>query len=227
MTTPKPLARSASTPPHPASPLVILGLAGGSGAGKTWLATELVRLLRPHAGILSLDDFYRDLGALPTSRRDRVNFDTPDAIDWELLDACLDRIRSGRPVAIPRYDFTTHSRLDPPRRWTPKPIVVVEGLWPWTRRPQQRHYNLRLYIDAPTDLRLTRRLARDVAERGRTPASIRRQWREAVEPMFTKHVKPQALTADAILGPEPCPDDLSPLINLIRQLAGLPPAAHP
>lgn len=227
MTTPKPLTRPAPTSPHPASPLVILGIAGGSGAGKTWLATEIVRLLHPHAGSLSLDDFYRDLGALPSSRRDRVNFDTPDAIDWELFDACLDRIRSGRPVAIPHYDFTTHSRRDPPRRWDPKRIVVVEGLWPWTRRPQQRHYNLRLFLEGPGELRLSRRLARDVAERGRTPASIRRQWRETVEPMFTKHVKPQALTADAILGPEPGPEDISRLINLIQQLAGLAPAAQP
>lgn len=224
MTSPKPPAR-----PHPptgvaAGPrVVIVAIAGGSGAGKSWLAAELTRRLRPHAGVLALDDFYRDLSALPASRRDRINFDTPDAVDWELFDACLDRIRSGRPVAIPRYDFSTHARRPTPRRWVTRRVVLVEGLWPWVRRAQQRHYALRVFVEGPPDLRLSRRLTRDASERGRNPTDIRRQWREQVEPMFATHVEPQASDADAVLGPEPDKSQVEALALLIRRLADLPP----
>lgn len=224
MTTPKPPARPLAPAGADAGPgTVIVAVAGGSGAGKTWLAERLTHLLRPDAGTLSLDDFYRDLSALPASRRERVNFDTPEAVDWELFDACLDRIRSGRQVAVPRYDFATHSRRDTPRRWTPRRVVIVEGLWPWTRRAQLRHFALRIFVEAPAELRLARRLARDVEERGRSPAEIRRQWRESVEPMFALHVQPLAESADAVLGPEPSEMDLEQTADLIRRLAGLEP----
>lgn len=227
MTTPKPPNRFASGASLPAAPRVLVGITGGSGAGKSWLAHHLSQRLHPHAGIIALDDFYRDLAALPPSRRDRVNFDTPDAIDWELFDACLDRIRAGRPVAIPYYDFTLHARRDPPRRWDPKRIILVEGLWLWSRRAQQRHYSLRLFVDTPEDLRLRRRLARDTAQRARTPASVRRQWREHVNPMHAIHVAPQAASSDATIGANPSAQDLDHLELLIRDLAGLPhPTAH-
>lgn len=221
MTTPKAPNRPPTAASSPLGRIVIVGIAGGSGAGKTWLAQELVQRLRPHAGHLALDDFYRDLASLPASRRERVNFDSPDAIDWELFDACIDRIRSGRPVAIPRYDFATHGRRETPRRWAPRQIVLVEGLWTWTRRAQQRHYTLRIFVDGPSELRLARRLRRDVEERGRTPASIRQQWREHAEPMHALHVQAQAESADASVGAEPSEDDLAQITALLRRLAGL------
>ncbi len=221
MTTPKPPNRPQQEPTNSGGRIVLVGIAGGSGAGKTWLTENLVQRLTPHAGHLTLDDFYRDLASLPASRKERVNFDSPDAIDWELFDACLDRIRSGRPVAIPRYDFETHARREPPRRWPPCSVVIVEGLWTWTRRAQQRHYALRVFVEAPPALRLTRRLERDVDQRGRTPTSIRRQWKEHVEPMFDLHVLPQATTADATIGAQPSEEEIEQLASLVRQLAAI------
>ncbi len=239
MTTPKPLTRRrpsptgkipTSVPAVAGDPtavacapptVVVIAIAGGSGAGKTWLARTLARRLGRHAGVIALDDFYRDLAGLPPSRRSRMNFDSPEAIDWELFDACLDRIRDGRPVAVPSYDFSTHTRRPKPRRWTNRRIVLVEGLWPWSRRAQERHFALRLFREGPEAVRLARRLHRDVTERARTAASVRHQWRETVQPMHENHVQPQARDADVLLGFEIPSADLAGLVQLIRRLAGL------
>ncbi len=203
------LASSASSPAR----VTAIAIAGGSGSGKTWLARRLCRRLRPHAAVLSLDDFYRDLSPLPPAERDAVNFDDPAALDWPLLRATLDRILAGEPAVIPRYDFKTHTRLGKSKRWVPRPVVLVEGLWPWARRSPRDRYSLKIFVDGPAELRFARRLARDVAERGRTRHSVRRQWILQSEPMFKRFVRPQLRTADLIL-----PADL-PLYEVDRVVA--------
>lgn len=200
---------------------IAIAIAGGSGSGKTWLARAILRRLRPHAALLSLDDFYRDLSDLPPARRERVNFDTPEALDWPLLGECLDGILAGRAVPLPRYDFTSHTRRGTRRRWKPRPIVLLEGLWPWQRPEFRTRFALRIFRDTPVGQRLERRRTRDVRDRGRTADSVDRQWRRQVQPMYRRHVASQRRHAHLVLDAEIDRRGLAELACRIRQLAGL------
>jgi uridine kinase len=212
--------RSLSADPREASSpgTILVAIAGGSGAGKSWLARQLARRLRPLAGVLSLDDFYRDLSAMPPRQRDRVNFDAPEALDWEVFEEALSRIRQGEAALLPRYDFAEHVRKKRGHRWKPRPIVLVEGLWPWLRPETARCFALKIFIRCPESTRFERRLARDVVERGRTPRSVTKQWREQSEPMCRRHVTRQARGADVVLGADIPPETLDALADRIRRL---------
>lgn len=177
----------------------LVAITGGSGAGKTWLAGQLHNLLGEKAGRLGLDSFYRDWSHLPPSRRDRVNFDDPEAIEWPLVERALQSCASGRPASVPRYDFRTHCRTAATETCHPRPVMLVEGLWLLHRPAVRRVFDLKIFIDCSEKLRLQRRLARDQAERGRNPAGVRRQFRVAVAPMHRRHVAPQARWADVVL----------------------------
>lgn len=213
-------------PTRPASPsgraprVVLVAIAGGSGSGKTWLAQALRRHLGRRAALLSLDDFYRDLGHVAPARRARRNFDRPAAIDWPALAAVLDEIASGGRPPVPRYDFARHTRHGRPRRWAPRPVVLVEGLWPWVRPALRERFDLRIYRDTATPVRRERRLERDTRERGRTATSVRRQWRQQVEPMFQRHVAPQREQAHVVVGGEL---EEAALADLSRRIIALLP----
>ena len=180
-------------------PPVLVALVGGSGAGKTWLACRLESALAPDAAYLSLDDFYRDLSHLTFARRERVNFDHPRAIDWDCLERVLHDCLAGRPTHIPRYDFATHTRRLDPEAWQPKPLVLLDGLWLLRRPTVRRLFARKIFVDCPRALRLTRRIRRDMQERGRSRRSVEQQFREDVAPMHTRFVAAQKRWADLIL----------------------------
>jgi uridine kinase len=169
-----------------------IAIAGGSGSGKTWLARRLKRRFEKSAGILALDDFYRDLSPPPPRERTRVNFDHPDAIAWELFIQCLNQIQLGEPTRLPRYDFSRHTRPARMWLWNPRPVVLVEGLWLLHRADLRQLWSQSVFVECPEELRLKRRIARDQAERGRSAASVRRQFYRDVAPMHECHVAPQA-----------------------------------
>ena len=176
-----------------------MAVVGGSGAGKGWFVDRLCRVLAGNACHLQLDDFYRDLSHLPLSVRAQQNFDVPDAIDWAGAERVLRACRNGEPTAIPTYDFATHCRTDENIPWDPRPLVLVDGLW-LLHPPEIRSlFALKIFLDAPADLRRRRRLARDVAERGYTREAIEHQLRTAVVPMHDRYVEPQKQWADIIL----------------------------
>jgi len=177
----------------------LVAIAGGSGSGKTWLARRLRRRLGNITGLLSLDDFYCDLSTVPKRERDRRNFDDPTAIEWSLFLETLARIKRGAPAAIPRYDFASHTRRPRPRLWTPKPVVLLDGLWLLREPRARRLYSLSVYLNTPGEVRLQRRVARDRRERGRSRASVLRQFHAHVEPMHERFVAPQARHADIVL----------------------------
>ena len=181
-------------------PTLLIAVAGGSGAGKSWLVERLCRLLGDKATHLQLDHFYRDRSHLPLSRRAKINFDVPDAIDWDEAARVLRDCREGRPTRVPHYDFATHARV--PERVCnicPRPVVFVDGLW-LLRPPEIRAlFHLKIYLDTPTGLRCSRRLSRDVIERGYTAEAIQQQLRTAVLPMHNRHVEPQKKLADIVL----------------------------
>ncbi|MFA6564839.1 MAG: uridine kinase [Verrucomicrobiia bacterium] len=196
----------------------LVAIAGGSGSGKTWLARRLRRQLGCNAGLVSLDDFYRDLSALSKRERDRRNFDDPAAIEWSLFLKTLARIKHGEPAAIPRYDFASHTRRPRTRLWTPKPIVLLEGLWLLREPRARRLYSLNVYLNAPDEVRLRRRVARDRKERGRSRASVLRQFRAHVEPMHERFVASQARHADIVLDSRIGDVTLGKLVAMVKEL---------
>lgn len=178
----------------------MVAIVGGSGSGKSWLAARLLAKLGTEGGILALDDFYRDLSHLSKEERAAVNFDHPDAIEWPLFIRCLDGLLAGARVELPRYDFTSHTRRGEGRIWEPCPVVILDGLWLLRRVEIRRRCALTVFVDCPEDVRLSRRLARDRQQRGRTEASILRQFQTHVAPMHNRFVEPQAGHADLVIG---------------------------
>lgn len=178
---------------------LLVAIVGGSGAGKTWLAKKLHAALSPDAARLSLDDFYRDHSHLPPERRARVNFDHPQAIDWQAVEECLEDVRAGREVRIPHYNFHTHSRLSTERVLAPQAVVIIDGLWLLRRASVRRVFGMSVFIECPSRTRRSRRLARDLRSRGRARASILEQWCNTVEPMYARFVAPQMKWADMVL----------------------------
>lgn len=176
-----------------------MAIVGGSGSGKSWLAERLQRELSPHSARLSQDDFYLDRSYLTLARRARLNFDHPRAIDWREFQQALGRLRLGHPATVPVYDFATHTRLAE-RLLRPTGVLLVDGLWLLRRRELRRMFDFAIFLNVSATRRLTRRLNRDISERGRTPASVREQFLHTVEPMHRKYVQPQARWADLVLG---------------------------
>jgi uridine kinase len=177
----------------------LVAIAGGSGAGKTFLAQKLKKRFGKDALVLSLDNFYRDLSHLPLERRGGVNFDDPRAIDWECLEQTLKQLIARKPARVPCYDFATHCRQSHDMLLMPKPIVIVDGLWVLRRPSLRRLFDLKVFIECPTGLRFKRRLRRDTVERGRTEDSVCEQFVETVAPMHKKFVQPQSKSADLII----------------------------
>ena len=179
-------------------PVQLIAVVGGSGAGKGWLVERLCRLFGPNACHLQLDDFYRDLSHLPLEDRAQRNFDEPDAIDWGWAERVLRECRRGYATTLPSYNFATHCRTAE-RDWMPRPIVLVDGLW-LLRSPAVRElFALKIFLDTPPQLRRSRRLARDVAERAYTRDAIEHQLSTTVVPMHERYVEPQKKWADIAL----------------------------
>ncbi len=193
---------------------LLVAIVGGSGAGKSWLADQLQAMLGRQAARVSLDDFYRDRSHLPSARRARINFDHPRAIDWRRLEEALGDCLAGRITRLPQYDFQNHVRRTATQLLRPAPVILMDGLWLLRRPKLRRIFDLSIFIECPVETRLSRRLARDVKSRGRTRASIRRQFLETVEPMHQRHVAPQVRRAEIQLQTPVRPRD-------VRQIAGL------
>jgi uridine kinase len=198
----------------------LIAIVGGSGAGKTWLAGKLKQMIGKNATRLSLDDFYRDRSHLTSKRRNAINFDHPRAIDWKHLERVLKKISSGRPVRAPRYDFATHTRIPQRDFVKPKPLVIMDGLWLLRRPTLRKLFSFRIFVDCPQRLRLLRRLNRDLAERGRNPADIRKQFVQQVTPMHDRFVLPQALCANVVVA-NPSENDVHNLAKKIKTLLPL------
>ncbi|HEV8543502.1 MAG TPA: uridine kinase [Verrucomicrobiae bacterium] len=177
----------------------IVGIVGGSCAGKSWLAERLQQALPAKAARLSQDDFYRDRSHLSSGRRARLNFDHPRAIDWARLEQVLLQVTRGKAAAVPRYDFVTHGRLPDEIALGPAPIVIVEGLWLFRRAAVRNLFLLKVFIRSSNELCIERRLHRDTLERGRTREQVLEQLHRYTLPMFERFVSPQEKWADVVL----------------------------
>jgi uridine kinase len=179
---------------------IFIAVAGGSGSGKTTIARSVVDLVgRESVVYLQQDAYYRDRSDLTLEDREKINYDHPDAIEMELLAAHLDALREGKAIERPVYDFGSHMRTDETYRITPEPAVIVEGILVLSDPVLREKFDVRVYIDTESDLRLIRRLQRDIIERGRTVSSVLDQYQKTVRPMHYQFVEPSKRYADIII----------------------------
>jgi uridine kinase len=182
------------------SGVFVLGVAGGTGSGKTTVARKLIEGMPAGTAVLiDHDSYYRDRSALPHAERDLINFDHPDAIETELLEAQLREPRAGNPVEIPQYDFREHARRRETRHVAPAPVVIVEGILVLADERLRAQMDLKIYVDTDADVRLMRRMRRDMEERGRTFGQVRDQYTSTVRPMHLAFVEPSKRFADLIV----------------------------
>jgi uridine kinase len=182
-----------------ATPLVI-GIAGGSGSGKTTVAQEILQRVGPdRIAFLQHDSYYKDLSGLPPTQRAEVNFDHPNSLETELLTSHIAALRDGQAVEVPIYDFSTHSRTTRTFTVQPRRVILVEGILIFTEAALRDMFDVKIFVDTDSDLRLIRRLERDIAERGRTAQSVIKQYQTTVRPMHLEFVEPSKRYADVII----------------------------
>ena len=179
---------------------ILIGIAGGSGSGKTLVARTILRELgSDRVVVIDQDSYYKDLDDIPLRDRDARNFDHPDAFDGELLKRHVRDLLEGRPIEQPIYDYTQHRRLRETRTIGDHLVIVLEGILIFVDPELRALMDIKLYVDADHDVRFIRRLKRDLVERGRPVDSIIRQYEESVRPMHLQFVEPSKRYADLII----------------------------
>lgn len=192
--------------------VVVVGIGGGTASGKTSVARVAAERLGPRCLLVAHDRYYHPKATMPVPG----NFDHPDALDTGMLLRDLGRLRDGQPVDLPAYDFASHDRM-PQSRWDhapARPIVVVEGILVLAIPELRDTFDLRVFVDAPDDLRLVRRIRRDTTERGRSVHDVLDQYERTVRPMHERWVAPSRAHADLVL------DGTSPPVHSVAQLLG-------
>jgi len=180
-------------------PLVI-GVAGGTGSGKTTIANVILDRVGPErVAYLPHDAYYKDLSGLPRKQRKAVNFDHPDSLDSHLMFEHIQALKRGETIDLPVYDFTTHSRTNKTNPVGPQPVIVVEGILIFAERELREEMDIKIFVDTDADVRFIRRLERDIAERGRTVESVIHQYQSTVRPMHLEFVEPSKRYADVII----------------------------
>ncbi|MGB0650546.1 MAG: uridine kinase [Rhodothermales bacterium] len=179
---------------------VIIGLAGGSGSGKSTILRRFLDELGPeHVSVLEHDAYYKDLGGIPFEDRLRVNYDHPDSLETPLLVSHIEQLLAGQAVNKPVYDFANHTRAGETQRIEPTPIIIVEGILVLAEPELTKQMDIRLFVDTDDDIRLIRRIRRDMVERGRSLESILEQYESTVRPMHIEFVEPSKRQADVII----------------------------
>jgi uridine kinase len=203
---------------------LLVGVSGGSCSGKTTLVQALIERLGPHlVGSIQHDSYYTDLAHLLPSERAAVNYDHPDALETTLLIDHLEALRQGQPAAVPVYDFAHHVRAAATEAVQPREIIILEGILIYAVAALRAMLDMRIYVRTEPDIRLARRLQRDVAKRGRTVESVLRQYLATVRPGHIRFVKPGCEFADIVIyGADDNYADISPVIAKIKDMLGQP-----
>jgi uridine kinase len=185
--------------PKRTSPLVI-GLAGGTGSGKTTVANVILeRVGADHIAYLPHDAYYKNLTELPTNLRQQVNFDHPHSVDTPLLIQHIQDLNQWRPIELPVYDFKTNTRTSQTITIQPQAVILVEGILIFAEPDLRELFDVKIFVDTAPDIRFIRRLSRDIAERGRTTESVIHQYLTTVRPMHLEFVEPSKRYADVII----------------------------
>ena len=181
--------------------ILVIGIAGGSGSGKTTLMNNIVGRFVDNITVLSHDSYYKRHDDMTYEERCRLNYDEPAALETELMVRHLDRLRQGQAIDCPVYDFTVHNRSDETTRIEPRKVIIVEGILIFENPELRDLMDIRIFVDTDADIRLCRRVKRDVNKRGRTLESVLTQYQQTVKPMYEKYVEPSKKYAH-ILVPE-------------------------
>ena len=179
--------------------ILVIGIAGGTGSGKSTLMDNLVKQFEGNVTVLSHDNYYRRRDELTYEQRTRINYDEPAALETDLMAYHLDLLRQGSPIDCPVYDFTQHNRSDKTVRIVPKNVIIVEGILIFENEPLRELMDVRIFVDTDADVRLCRRILRDVQERGRTLESVLDQYQTTVKPMHEKYVEPSKRFAHIVV----------------------------
>lgn len=179
---------------------MIIGICGGTGSGKTTIARSIVEAVGAENVVLvEQDSYYRNLSDMPLDERHQANFDHPDSLDSDMLVNHILRLKQGLAIEMPLYDFATHTRSDKFETIEPKPVVIVEGILIFAEPRVLDLLDVRVFVDTPDDIRLMRRLRRDITERGRTFERTLEQYERTIRPMHHEFVDPSKRYADIII----------------------------
>jgi len=179
--------------------ILVIGIAGGTGSGKTTLMDNLIAEFSDVVTVLSHDNYYKRHDELTYEERCQLNYDEPAALETDLMARHLDILRQGGEIDCPVYDFTVHNRSDKTIRIAPKKVIIVEGILIFENKPLRDLMDIKVFVDTDADVRLCRRIKRDVTKRGRTLESVLEQYQNTVKPMHEQYVEPSKKFADIIV----------------------------
>ena len=179
--------------------ILVIGIAGGTGSGKSTLMEELVNHFHNEVTVLSHDNYYHRRDGISMEDRQKINYDEPAALETDLMARHLDQLRHGETVECPVYDFTRHNRSDKTKVLVPKKVIIVEGILIFENKELRDLMDIRIFVDTDADVRLCRRIARDVNERGRTLESVLDQYQNTVKPMHELYVEPSKKFANIVV----------------------------
>ena len=179
--------------------ILVIGIAGGTGSGKTTLMKNLIARFADDVTVLSHDNYYRRHDELPYEERCKLNYDEPAALETDLMARHLDALRHGQAIRCPVYDFSVHSRSDETVLISPQRVIIVEGILIFENKQLRDLMDIKIFVDTDADVRLCRRIKRDVNKRGRTLESVLQQYQQTVKPMHEKYVEPSKRFADIVV----------------------------
>ena len=179
--------------------ILVIGIAGGTGSGKTTLMKNIITRFGDVVTVLSHDNYYKRRDELTYEQRCAINYDEPAALETDLMARHLDALRHGNSIDCPVYDFTQHNRSNETVRIDPKNVIIVEGILIFEDEPLRNLMDIRIFVDTDADVRLCRRIKRDVNKRGRTLESVLTQYQQTVKPMHEKYVEPSKKYADIVV----------------------------
>ncbi len=204
--------------------MTIIGIAGGTGSGKTTVVRKIVQALPPHyVAVVPLDSYYNDTTDMTDEERKAINFDHPDAFDWKLLVKQINMLRRGEAIEQPTYSYILSNRLKETVHVEPKPVIIIEGIMTLINKKLRDIMDLKLFVDTDSDERLIRNIQRDVVERGRTVDMVINRYLNVLKPMHEQFIEPTKKYADLIIpqGGE----NLKGISILCRYIEGLVPGA--
>ena len=180
--------------------MTIIGIAGGTGSGKTTVVKKIVQALPPHyVAVVPLDSYYNDTSHMTEEERHAINFDHPDAFDWKLLNKQLNMLRKGQPIEQPTYSYILCNRLPETVHVEPKPVIIIEGIMTLFDKKLRDLMDLKIFVDTDSDERLIRNITRDVVERGRTVDMVLERYLNVLKPMHEQFIEPTKKYADLII----------------------------
>ena len=180
--------------------MTIIGIAGGTGSGKTTVVKKIVQALPPHyVAVVPLDSYYNDTSHMTDEERKHINFDHPDAFDWKLLVKQIQQLRNGEAIEQPTYSYILSNRLPETVHVEPKPVIIIEGIMTRINKKLRDVMDLKIFVDTDSDERLIRNIQRDVVERGRTVDMVINRYLDILKPMHEQFIEPTKKYADLII----------------------------